>query len=162
MLAAQRGEALHLRAAQIERVIAALKRRDAIGGSNTRQALSCLFIQIECIGGQGLIGRRIPAFAFARRYTCLIIIFDDFQPVVQLRMGLMVEQENCIFRIISDRFHVLIEQGQPMLHTRIRPSVRYGLIKRIFLADRAECVAIADAEAFDSLCRKNHFVHGLE
>src|SRR5581483_8792206 len=75
---------------------------------------------------------------------------------------LMVECDNRLRQIIEQRLQPLVEQRQPVLETGIALPGADRLVKRIVLANRAEQLAIARAEARDRRLIERRLADRLE
>ena len=84
-----------------------------------------------------------PPDTFAR----LVEVLDLLQAGVAHLGGLVVQADGGHVEVIEQRFHPLMEQRQPMFHTRVSAPLADRLVERVFFGDRTEGLAVASAEA---------------
>ena len=64
--------------------------------------------------------------------------------------------------IIEQRLELLVEQGQPMFHAGMSPTLAHGVIKQIVRSGRTKSLDIAQPEPLDRIGRELEFGDGNE
>ena len=100
-------------------------------------------------------GARGPAHVAPRG----IEIGDLLEPVAAHPFGLVVERHRRLGQIVEQRLEALVIKRQPVLHADIAPPRAHRLVQRIVVGDRAELLAIAQAEAADRVLVEQHLAH---
>ena len=105
------------------------------------------FRHIKPLGRQRLVRRRR---ALAQRLLARFIIIRDLrQAFMRGVFGQMFERQRRSRQIIEQRFHLAMEQRQPVLHAGMAPALAHRFVEHIVGRGRAELRDIAGAEAAD-------------
>ena len=108
-------------------------------------------VQVEPLGHQRPVG---PAAGFAGAFeppAGLIEVDNGLEPCLADFIGLVVERDRRLGKVVEKGLERLVEQRQPMLHARVKPPGRDRLIERIVARYGAEGFAVAGAEARNAI-----------
>jgi hypothetical protein len=111
--------------------------------------------EIEPVRRQRLVGRRRAILE--RVAPRLIIICNRRQALARGIFGEMLGGERRARQIIEQRFHLVVEQRQPMLHAGTAPALAHRLVQQVVGCGGAEFGDVAGAEAADGLGDKLEF-----
>ncbi len=103
--------------------------------------------KIEPVRRQRLVGRR--SAVLERTAPRLVIIGDRRQPLARGILGQMLGGERRARQIVEQRFQLVVEQRQPMLHAGIAAAFAHRFVQQIAGRGGAEFGDIAGAEAAD-------------
>ncbi len=117
------------------------------------------FGEIEPVGRQRLIERAAAAGMIERFLARLIVVLDLRQPFVGGLLGQRLDGDRAAVDIIEQRFHLFVEQRQPMLHAGIASAFADGLVEHVVGPRRAEGRDIAGAERADGVAGQLELRH---
>ena len=154
-------ETLVTAAAEVDRVHGAKRRiegRELRDGATVEQPFPFRRLQIEpfrrdglvvCTPGHAPLGTGLLAG--------IVIVGNQLVSRVEGFSGLMVGRDDRTGTIVEERFHVIVEQRQPVLDTDETLAGRDRFVEQILARDVAEQLAIAAAETLDALRGQQYF-----
>src|SRR5690606_7970602 len=96
----------------------------------------------------------------ARFHSRIVIVRDEIKPRRPRFFYLSVKGYEPIRHIIEQRFHLVVEERQPMLHARMFAAFAYRSIKRVIARHSTKRCHIAGAETADRFAVEMDFARG--